>query len=283
MTLARTINVKDTIDEYGPLVAEYLDNHSELQDFGVGPTNFLAYGVFPNPDNLEDRLLRRGVVAAGTSQDLDPVEIVEYVKHSWYSDRSGGNPAEEIPPEPMYGKDGAYTWAKAPRYKGKPHEVGPLARMIVSGYYSPKSKHGASVYDRLMARLLETVKIAEAMSDWIGMLKPGESVYDSYVTPSSAAGMGLWEAPRGALGHWINIEGGKIQRYQVITPTAWNVSPRDDMGTMGPIEEALIGVQVPDTKNPIDVVRTVRSFDPCLACTVHLVDTSGAKNQITIY
>jgi hydrogenase large subunit len=95
--------------------------------------------------------------------------------------------------------------------------------------------------------------------------------------------MGLWEAPRGALGHWVTISGGKIDRYQVITPTAWNVSPRDDLGTLGPIEEALIGVPVPDAKNPLDIVRVVRSYDPCLACTVHLIDTNGKRNEVKIY
>jgi len=283
MTLARMNLIKRTIDEYGPVVLGYLDNHPELQDFGIGPKNFLSHGVYPNPDNLEERLLKRGVITTGVPQTLDTQRISEDVKHSWYSDKSGGHPAVEIHPEPAYGKKGAYTWAKAPRYYGRPHEVGPLARMMVSGYYTPKSKHGASVYDRLTARLLETVKISEAMFDWTSMLKRGESVYESYTTPSSAAGMGLWEAPRGALGHWITISGGKIDRYQVISPTTWNVSPRDDLGTMGPIEQALIGVPVPDTKNPIDVVRVVRSYDPCLACTVHLIDTNGKRNDVKIY
>jgi len=282
MTLARMFEVKKTIETYAPLVQGYLDAHPELQDFGVGPRNFLAYGVYPNPDNTEERLFKRGVVTAGTPLPLDPEKITEHVKYSWYSDDSGGGPAAEIPPQPAYGKQGAYTWAKAPRYDGKVHEVGPLARMIVSDYYVPKSRYGASVYDRLMARLLETAKIADAMFGWIEMLRPGEGVYEPYTTPSSASGRGLWEAPRGALGHWITIDGGKIGRYQVITPTAWNASPRDDMGTMGPIEQALLGVPVPDLANPIDVVRTVRSFDPCLACAVHLVDTKGRRNEVRI-
>lgn len=283
MTIARMNLIKKTIDQYGPVVLDYLDSHPELQDFGVGPRNFLSYGVYPNPDDLESRLLKRGVITTDVAQALDTQRISEDVKYSWYSEKSGGHPAVEIPPEPAYGKPGAYTWAKAPRYYGRPHEVGPLARMMVSGDYTPKSKHGASVYDRLTARVLETVKIAESMYDWIGMLKPDESVYEGYTTPNSAAGMGLWEAPRGALGHWITISGGKIERYQVITPTAWNVSPRDDLGTLGPIEQALIGVTVPDIKNPLDVVRVVRSFDPCLACTVHLVDLNGKKNDVRIY
>jgi hydrogenase large subunit len=283
MTLSRMNLIKRTIDEYGPVVQSYLDSHPELQEFGVGPKNFLSYGVYPNPDNLEEKLLRRGVIMTDVRESLDTHRISEDVKHSWYSDRSGGHPADEMPPEPAYGKQGAYTWAKAPRYYGRPHEVGPLARMMVSEYYTPKSKHGASVYDRLMARLLETIKIAEAMFDWAGMLKRDESAYEPYTTPSSASGVGLWEAPRGALGHWITINGGKIERYQVITPTAWNVSPRDNLGILGPIEQALVGVPVGDMKNPLDVVRVVRSYDPCLACTVHLIDTNGRRNDVRIY
>jgi hydrogenase large subunit len=283
MTLSRMNLIKRTIDQYGPVVQSYLDNHPELQEFGVGPKNFLSYGVYPNPDNLEEKLLRRGVITTDVRETLDTHRISEDVKYSWYSDKSGGHPADEIPPEPAYGKQGAYTWAKAPRYYGRPHEVGPLARMMVSEYYTPKSKHGASVYDRLMARLLETTKIAEAMFDWAEMLKPDESAYEPYTTPPSASGAGLWEAPRGALGHWITINGGKIERYQVITPTAWNVSPRDDLGVLGPIEQALVGVPVGDMKNPLDVVRVVRSYDPCLACTVHLIDTNGRRNDVRIY
>jgi hydrogenase large subunit len=283
MTLSRMNLIKRTIDQYGPVVQSYLDSHPELQEFGVGPKNFLSYGVYPNPDNLDEKLHKRGVITTDVRETLDTHRISEDVKYSWYSDKSGGHPADEIPPEPAYGKQGAYTWAKAPRYYGRPHEVGPLARMMVSEYYTPKSKHGASVYDRLMARLLETIKIAEAMFDWAGMLKRDESAYEPYTTPASASGVGLWEAPRGALGHWITINGGKIERYQVITPTAWNVSPRDDLGVLGPIEQALVGVPVTDMKNPLDVVRVVRSYDPCLACTVHLIDTNGRRNDVRIY
>jgi hydrogenase large subunit len=283
MTLSRMNLIKRTVDEYGPLVLSYLDDHAELQEFGVGPRNFLSYGVYPDPDNLEERMLKRGVITTDVRQTLDVHRISEDVKHSWYSDRSGGHPADAMPPEPAYGKQGAYTWGKAPRYNGRPYEVGPLARMMVSEYYTPKSKHGASVYDRLMARLLETIKITEAMFDWAGMLKRDESAYEPYTTPPSASGVGLWEAPRGALGHWITINGGKIERYQVITPTAWNVSPRDDLGILGPIEQALVGVPVADMKNPLDVVRVVRSFDPCLACTVHLIDTNGRRSDVRIY
>ncbi len=282
-TLVRMLKIKKTIEDYGPLVLEFLNAHPELLDIGIGPRNFLAYGVYPDPENLENRLLHRGTITQGSPGTLDVGKITESVKHSWYSDESGGNPAEELPPKPEYGKAGAYSWAKAPRYVGLAYEVGPLARMLVSGYYQVKSKNGASVYDRLMARLLETVKIADAMLDWIGKLKPKEPTYTPYTVPDSALGVGLWEAPRGALGHWTVIEGGKIKRYQVITPTAWNVSPRDDKDQLGPIEQALMGTPVKDIEKPIEVVRVVRSFDPCLACTVHLVDTDGASNVVKIF
>ena len=109
------------------------------------------------------------------------------------------------------------------------------------------------------------------MAGWLDELVLGDPVYTHAETPQSALGVGLTEAPRGALGHWVRIEQGKIARYQVITPTAWNGSPRDDGGQAGAIEQALIGVPVSDMRSPLEVLRVVHSFDPCLACAVHMV------------
>jgi len=279
---SRISSVKKIIDEYAPTILDYLDKHPELQDYGVGPGNFLAYGVYPDPDKPSEMFLKRGVVIDGARQSLDIEKISEDVRYSWYTNESGGRPEDEPLPKPSYGKQDAYTWLKAPRYDGKAVEVGPLARMVVSGYYSPKSKLGASIYDRLVARALEMVKITEEMSSWAGKLVSGESVYTQYNVPESARGLGLWEAPRGALAHWVRIEKKKIANYQVISPSTWNCSPRDDKDQKGPLEQALIGVPVPDTKNPLEVGRTVRSYDPCLACSVHLVEASGKTRTIRV-
>jgi len=130
---------------------------------------------------------------------------------------------------------------------------------------------------RVAARALESKLIADAMITWtmelIENLKTGKNeVYTPHQMPDSGIGTGLWEAPRGALGHWYSLKQGKVDKYQIITPTAWNVSPRDEKGVRGPLEEALVGTPVVDAKRPVEVLRVVHSFDPCIACTVHIID-----------
>jgi hydrogenase large subunit len=114
------------------------------------------------------------------------------------------------------------------------------------------------------------------MADWVLQLKPGEPVYTEYDIPEKSSGMGLVCGPRGALGHWIKIEDHKIANYQCVVPTTWNASPRDDEGQPGPIEQALIGTKIKDEENPFEIVRIVRSFDPCLACAVHVITPKGS-------
>ena len=146
--------------------------------------------------------------------------------------------------------------------------MGPLARMWVNGDY----RRGISVMDRLMARALETQKVANAMDGWLGQLAvAGSSITTSGSYPQAATGVGLTEAPRGALGHWLQTTSGRVSRYQIVTPTAWNASPRDDFGQAGAIEQALQGTVVEDLAQPIEVMRIVHSFDPCLSCAVHVV------------
>jgi hydrogenase large subunit len=132
-----------------------------------------------------------------------------------------------------------------------------------------------SALGRHAARALEAKLVADAMADWVLQLKPGEPVYFDYELPDEAEGMGLTEAARGALGHWIAVKDGRIANYQCVVPTTWNASPRDDRDQPGPVEQALQGVKVRDEENPFEVVRIVRSFDPCLACAVHLVTPKG--------
>jgi len=132
-----------------------------------------------------------------------------------------------------------------------------------------------SVMGRHLARALETKIIADSMAGWVLELKPGEPAYISYKLPQEATGMGLLDAARGALGHWIEIKESKIANYQVITPSTWNVSPRDDKNQPGPLEQAITGTRIRDETNPFEIVRIVRSFDPCLACSVHLISPKG--------
>ncbi|WP_455367372.1 nickel-dependent hydrogenase large subunit [[Eubacterium] cellulosolvens] len=278
----RMNTIKNVINQYAPTVLDFLKNRrSELEDFGGGYGNFLSYGVFPDPEHPEDLkkfLLKRGVIIDGEAQSLDINKITEAVKNSWYTDDSGGNPSEEPPPKDHYGKNGAYSWVKSPRYDGNVCEAGPLARMAVSGYYPAN----ASVYDRLMARASELVLVLNETEKWIEDLEPDSVVYVEYENPKSATGTGLWEAPRGCNGHWVNIKGGKIERYQVVSPTNWNASPRDDHvpPQLGPMEQALIGVPVTDQENPVNVYKTIRSFDPCLACSVHVIKMESENTPV---
>ncbi|UCH35135.1 MAG: nickel-dependent hydrogenase large subunit, partial [Armatimonadota bacterium] len=241
--------------------------------------NLLAYGVFDLDAAGESKLLARGRYTEGAvSSDVEAGQITEYVAHSWYTEASGGlNPSVGVT-EPLAAKPGAYSWLKSPRYLDKVHEVGPLARMWVNGDY----RNGISVIDRVAARALEAQKVANAMEGWLGELVPGEPVYAESPVPNMATGIGLTEAPRGALGHWIAVDDAKISRYQVVSPTNWNASPRDDAGQMGPIEQALLGTPVADSNQPIELLRVVHSFDPCLACSVHMVRAGGDAKRFAV-
>jgi hydrogenase large subunit len=132
-----------------------------------------------------------------------------------------------------------------------------------------------STLGRHAARALEAKLVADSMAEWILELQPGEPVCASYQIPEAAQGMGITDAPRGALGHWIQIENGKIANYQLVVPTTWNASPKDENGQPGPLEQALIGTPIKDEQNPFELVRIVRSFDPCLACSIHTIDVRG--------
>jgi hydrogenase large subunit len=151
--------------------------------------------------------------------------------------------------------------------------------MWISGDYT----NGVSVLDRLASRALETKKVAEAADLWLDELEVGTSGYNEIPIPTEGFGIGLTEAPRGGLGHWVNIQNGKIDSYQVITPTSWNASPKDDFEQPGPIEQALIGVEVKDFQQPIEVLRVIHSFDPCLACAVHLVRPDKDKAEVVVH
>ena len=138
--------------------------------------------------------------------------------------------------------------------------------MTVNGDY----RNGISVLDRHMARARETLKIALAMREWLAALPVGQGAYTHRAVPVSASGAGITEAPRGALGHWLQVADSKIGRYQVVTPTCWNISPRDDAGLRGPLEQSLIGLPVANVDKPIEVLRVIHSFDPCLDCATHV-------------
>lgn len=256
-------------DVYLPDVQALASIYEDYYQIGGGYGNLLAYGVFELNESGTMKLLRRGRVVR-QSKDVQGVNlpaISEHVTHSWYSDATDQLQPANGQTVVEYPKGDAYSWLKAPRYATNPYEVGPLARMWVNGDY----QHGVSVMDRHAARALECWKIALAMNNWINSLTTDGPVWNSYTPPNAAAGAGLTEAPRGALGHWVQTERGKISRYQIITPTCWNASPRDAAGKRGPMEQALIGTPVQDIDQPTEVVRVIHSFDPCLSCAVHVM------------
>jgi hydrogenase large subunit len=250
---------------------------SEYQQLGRGHGNLLAFGVFEMDNNATPALLlRRGRIANGIPgvQSVDSGEIMEQVKYSWYADTDGNQPVAQSDTNAQYPKGAAYSWLKAPRYDGVPYEVGPLARMTVNGDYT----NGISAMDRHMARAREALKIALAMRQWLADLPTYQNAYTHRDAPATASSAGLTEAPRGALGHWLQVANSKIGKYQVVTPTCWNLSPKDDIGQRGPLEQALIGVPVANVDQPIEVLRVVHSYDPCLDCATHVTRAEpGAK------
>jgi len=208
--------------------------------------------------------------------------ITESVKYAWYK---ANKPVHPYNGEQIFDLDkkDAYSFIKAPRYQGNPMEVGPLARMIIAktpalfDLIKQGVKPGAVA--RHAARAIETKLIIDAAYGWLDQLqtemtKPGFKIQDTdhWDPPESGMGVGFFEPPRGALGHWIKIKDKKVENYQAVVPSTWNASPRDENGIRGQYEESLIGTPVPDPKNPINVVRVIRSFDPCLACAVHIID-----------
>ncbi|HYG34183.1 MAG TPA: nickel-dependent hydrogenase large subunit, partial [Clostridia bacterium] len=261
---------------YVPDAELLADLYSEYLRLGRGCGNLLALGVFELDNSANPQLLlKRGRVANGQStvQPVDVSQITEQIRYSWYTGTDNQKP-EVAETTPQYPKGDAYTWLKAPRLNGVPYEVGPLARMTVNGEYT----NGISVMDRHLARARETLKIARAMKDWLSALVSGQSAYTDKPKPASANVQGLTEAPRGALGHWMQVSNSVISKYQVVTPTCWNLSPRDAVGQRGPLEQALIGLPVTNIDKPIEVLRVVHSYDPCLDCATHVTRVEpGAK------
>lgn len=259
---------------------------------GEGHNNYLSYGALEIDKSGKNHVFPSGVInglnsAAIKVDPFDPNKITESVKYGWYKKDKPQHPyngKQVFDP----GKNNAYSFVKAPRYNSKPMEVGPLARMLVAknpdvlGLVAKGAKPGAVA--RHAARAIETKLVVDACYKWLDellseMTKPGFKIHDlaHWEPPNTGMGAGFYEAPRGALGHWIKIKDKKIQNYQCVVPSTWNASPRCEKKYRGQYEESLIGAPVPDPDNPINVVRIVRSFDPCLACAIHLIDPKTNK------
>ncbi len=288
--LWRLEEVADFVENiYIPDVVAVAKAYNDYLAMGTGCRNLLAYDGY----TFGARTLFKGGLVTNTSQ-YDPVDIekiTEDVTHSWYEQSDELYPGEGRT-QPKADKKEAYSWIKSPRYDGEVFEVGPLATLL-STYLAGENQKvndlidssldlvGAGIEDmysiagRHLARALEAKILASEAAGWAGSLKPGEPTTTEYDPPADGKGIGLAAAPRGALGHWLNVENGRISNYQVITPTAWNASPKDKDGQPGPYEQAIIGLKVKESQAPVEILRAIRSFDPCTACAVHLTTPKG--------
>jgi hydrogenase large subunit len=241
-----------------------------LQHIGRATDRFISYGAYADGDAA---VFKPGLWADDRLQALDIGAIREDVTSSWMAGDIALAPQEgRTLPQPD--KESAYSWCKAPRLSGQVVETGALARQMVAGHPLLRDmvgRHGASVTARVVARMVELALVVPEMETWLSQFLPG----DAYCLPSleleNARGVGLIEAARGGLGHWLDVRDGKIYNYQVIAPTTWNFSPRDAAGEPGALEQALVGLEAEEGGNsaPLAVQHVVRSFDPCMVCTVH--------------
>ena len=249
------------------------DAYRDYYQLGSGYGNLLSYGMLPGPNNSKLAFPSGVITGKGPTEALDALHIDESTRYSWYRDDKESRRPTEGMTIPDRDKADAYTWLKAPRYKNLPYESGPLARAWMDGDY----RRGISTMDRLVARGREAVKLSRLAAQWLELITPGGPTFERYTVPPNCQGIGLMDTMRGALGHWMTVRDGKVSHYQIITPTAWNFSPRDSKGQRGPVEEALIGTPVADTSSLIEVGRVVRSFDPCFTCAVHVLDGPAEK------
>ena len=301
-------------------VASY---YKEWAGIGGGVGNFLSYGEFPDAAGNQwmpaGVIMARDIT---TVLPVDQKRVTEYVDHSWYDYTQGkgkglhpwhgeSEPAYSGPKPPYEHLDTErkYSWVKAPRYEEKPMEVGPLARVLVA--YASGQKEAKATVDLVLGRLgvgpealfstlgrtaargIDCLLTARQTPVWLDQLidniSRGElrihanEMWEPADWPVEASGYGLHEAPRGALGHWIKIRNRKIFNYQAVVPSTWNASPRDAAGQRGPYEAALVGTPVADPAKPLEILRTIHSFDPCLACAVHLLDATGSElTKVTV-
>jgi quinone-reactive Ni/Fe-hydrogenase large subunit len=282
-----------------------------LAGVGAGVKNYVCYGGFPLDDQWNRTLLPKGVIVNGDIANplpLDEAKIAEDVTHAWYKGDKPLHPYDGATDPEYTGYDAngnvkgdeKYTWSKGPCYDGQPFEVGPLARMVL-GYAQGDERIKPlvdntlkatglpaavlfSTLGRTAARGLETKLVADYTQNWINELvaniKAGDTrTWTRCDVPKSGKGRGMVEVPRGALGHWIVIEDHVISNYQAIVPSTWNAAPRNQDGKRGPYEESLIGTKLANPDQPLEILRTIHSFDPCMACAVHIIrpDTDEIK------
>ncbi len=241
-----------------------------LHQLGRIEPRFLSYGAYASGG---DYLFAPGVWQAGEASALDASLIREDISHSWMLSQNGPKHPLQGSTHPDSAQADGYTWCKAPRYSGQVMEVGAQARQVLAGQPLMRelvASQGSNVKNRIVGRLLEIARILPAMEQWVRDIDPQKPFQSDFALPEEAEGQGMVEAARGSLGHWLRIRNGRILNYQIIAPTTWNFSPRDGSDTPGALEQALAGTPVGESGQASAAVQhVVRSFDPCMVCTVH--------------
>ena len=265
-----------------------------------GTHNFMTFGEFPGDERkLETRWLKPGVLYNRDLSSLhpfDPTKIEEHVRHSWYEGEESRAPYQgETRPRFTYmGDKDRYSWMKAPRYDGHAMETGPLAQVLVAyvqgnpdvvplvdSVLKSLSITQADLFStlgRTAARGIEAALAAKQVGVWLEAFKENvqsgdRKIVEDCEVPEKGEGVGFVTAPRGGLSHWLVIENRKVANFQLVVPSTWNLGPRCAKGIMSAVEEALVGTPVADPERPVEILRTVHSFDPCIACGVHVIDS----------
>lgn len=256
-------------------------------DRGNEPTTLISGGALPLPTSEcgsgDIHLLRAGVWRTGIRTALDASRISEQLTSSYYDsslDLPGSMYREKARPDPD--KEQAYSWVKTPCYQERPAETGPLAELLCNGHpllVDWVKQHGISPLARELARLVRPTELIPAALRWLKETTPQQGYYQEPGPCEFGRGLGMVQASRGMLGHWLEVRDGRIENYQIITPTSWNAAPRDSRGQGGPIEQALLGAKVEDAEHPLELGHIVRSFDPCLVCAVHSLHKNGRSTM----
>ncbi len=239
--------------------------YEDYYHIGETPGRFLSFGLFRFGAKNEQILWKSGVLDDGclTQPQLDLIH--EDLTNAWFERAKGVEEAARPAPR----KPGAYTWTKAVLYRGRHYEGGPLARMTINGLY----RGGTATMDRIVARTLETLLITELVERWLQKLQPGEPPINQKRELVRHQAISVTDAMRGALLHSARIRGEQVESYDVITPTGWNFSPKDDLGNRGPAETALVGTVIHASELKYVIPgRIIRSFDPCISCATHLIE-----------
>jgi hydrogenase large subunit len=329
LTLTELTHIKTLIDELGTFVNEvYMVDvgaigafYADWTQYGAGVTNYLCVPELPLDTRGTQFELPGGYISNGDISTFKPIagfhdpvfedNVSENVKHAWYEGDTTRHPYEgETKPEYTdFQDDGKYSWVKAPTFKGKPAQVGPLANVLCmyAAGHAPTHKHlgrllsiveglaGSkiplsalhSTIGRHAARAVRAAVLYESLGNQWNLLMEniGKGDTDTFNPPvfprGEQSGVGMHEAPRGVLSHWIVIKDGKIKNYQCVVPSTWNAGPRNAQDELGPYEASLIGNPVADPDRPLEVVRTIHSFDPCLACAIHLHDPKTGQ-RVTV-